>query len=168
MGSAKRRYLIWVLLLLWSMSLFCGATYESLRYRWSLGVGGGVIRLGTGSLMFVGDPLQLGGLRCRVHLPDSLAALGFEAPICEKHDWGSWEIIVPLWLPCLVLGGLRTAAWLHVRQTRPDPVCGTCGYCLTGNVSGRCPECGTRVGRRTRERAVTSGSQWRADQEERP
>jgi hypothetical protein len=25
----------------------------------------------------------------------------------------------------------------------PDPQCSTCGYCLTGNTSGRCPECGT-------------------------
>jgi hypothetical protein len=33
------------------------------------------------------------------------------------------------------------------RFTRPRPigVCRTCGYSLTGNLSGVCPECGTRV-----------------------
>ena len=28
-----------------------------------------------------------------------------------------------------------------------DPACTRCGYCLTGNLSGVCPECGTRVGK---------------------
>jgi hypothetical protein len=28
-----------------------------------------------------------------------------------------------------------------------EPACSRCGYCLTGNVSGVCPECGTRVGK---------------------
>ena len=26
------------------------------------------------------------------------------------------------------------------------PTCGECGYNLTGNITGRCPECGTRMG----------------------
>ncbi len=30
--------------------------------------------------------------------------------------------------------------------------CPSCGYDLSGNVSGRCPECGTRVGTRNRRR----------------
>ena len=28
-----------------------------------------------------------------------------------------------------------------------EPACTRCGYCLTGNVSGVCPECGTPVGK---------------------
>ncbi|MBP7745279.1 MAG: hypothetical protein KA383_04050 [Phycisphaerae bacterium] len=27
----------------------------------------------------------------------------------------------------------------------PSPLCAGCGYNLTGNVSGRCPECGTAI-----------------------
>lgn len=27
-----------------------------------------------------------------------------------------------------------------------EPRCASCGYCLRGNISGRCPECGTPVG----------------------
>jgi hypothetical protein len=56
------------------------------------------------------------------------------------------------WLPCtlfVLLAGLRVALWLrgpyrrHYR--RRHNLCLTCGYNLTGNTSGRCPECGTAV-----------------------
>ena len=53
---------------------------------------------------------------------------------------------------------------------RGDPKCGSCGYNLTGNTSGTCPECGwkltARVKRRVR-RATNrdrSGSSHRADE----
>ncbi len=37
-------------------------------------------------------------------------------------------------------------SWLHHRRRRiPPGHCQKCGYNLTGNVSGRCPECGTGV-----------------------
>jgi len=59
------------------------------------------------------------------------------------------------WLAAVVLGcgglgaaigsGLlaigRAAGWLHV-PVYPYPACVHCGYNLTGNTSGRCPECG--------------------------
>jgi ABC-type ATPase with predicted acetyltransferase domain len=39
---------------------------------------------------------------------------------------------------------------LHWRDRRAQRIaagrCATCGYSLTGNLSGICPECGTRVG----------------------
>lgn len=40
------------------------------------------------------------------------------------------------------IGRLRTLA-----EEEPPGVCGGCGYDLTGNVSGRCPECGHPVAR---------------------
>ena len=48
----------------------------------------------------------------------------------------------PLWLPLAVIGVPTILAW---RRDRPFPPghCQRCGYDLTGNVSGRCPECGT-------------------------
>ncbi len=33
----------------------------------------------------------------------------------------------------------------HELRLMSIPICGRCGYDLTGNVSGRCPECGTAV-----------------------
>ena len=45
-------------------------------------------------------------------------------------------------------GGLMFGIFLAVRLLEPpkDPnACEECGYNLTGNVSGRCPECGTEI-----------------------
>ncbi len=54
------------------------------------------------------------------------------------------RVTVPLWLP-LVLMALPTAfLWWRDRPSPPGHC--ACGYNLTGNVSGRCPECGEAVG----------------------
>ena len=66
-------------------------------------------------------------------------------------NWGSlgsfplW--VVPLWLPFVVFLVPTLVLWRHDRRARPGH-CPNCGYNLTGNVSGRCPECGTRHGLR--------------------
>ena len=50
----------------------------------------------------------------------------------------------PLWLPLLV--AVISTAFLWYRDRRPRPGhCQKCGYDLTGNISGRCPECGERI-----------------------
>ena len=55
-----------------------------------------------------------------------------------------WYVGVPLWLPFLALAGPTAMLW-H-RDRRPPPGhCRNCGYNLTGNTSGRCPECGESV-----------------------
>jgi hypothetical protein len=48
---------------------------------------------------------------------------------------------VPLWIPCLMLAALSVALWWRDRPMPPGR-CFICGYDLTGNVSGTCPECG--------------------------
>jgi hypothetical protein len=50
---------------------------------------------------------------------------------------------VPLWLPLVIV--VIPTAWLWWRDLRryPEGHCQKCGYDLTGNVSGICPECGT-------------------------
>lgn len=51
-------------------------------------------------------------------------------------------VIVPLWLPFVMLS--IVAALAHRRARRPKPgTCEKCSYNLTGNTSGVCPECGT-------------------------
>ena len=50
-----------------------------------------------------------------------------------------------MWLP-LVLVAVPTAfLWYRDSHRFPPGHSQTCGYNLTGNVSGRCPECGTLV-----------------------
>jgi hypothetical protein len=61
--------------------------------------------------------------------------------------WDSWErrFVIPFWL--LLFAGVSTTAlsWGLSRRGRRRGHCIECGYCLTGNSSGVCPECGTAV-----------------------
>ena len=65
---------------------------------------------------------------------------------------------VAIWIP-LLLAAIPTAflwvipvaptvyVWLRDRRRIPPGHCQNCGYNLTGNVSGRCSECGTAIER---------------------
>ncbi len=57
--------------------------------------------------------------------------------------FGFWFVTVPLWLPFLVCSIPALILWRR-RPKRPGRC--KCGYDLTGNTSGRCPECGAAVG----------------------
>jgi len=55
-----------------------------------------------------------------------------------------WMVWIPLWLP--FVGIVVPTAYLFYRDRRHPPGhCQRCGYNLTGNESGVCPECGTEV-----------------------
>lgn len=65
----------------------------------------------------------------------------------QMLGWGKvWW--VPLPLPIALL--LARPAWhvIRCRRRRIKGCCVSCGYDLTGNVSGRCPECGVAVSAR--------------------
>jgi hypothetical protein len=52
-------------------------------------------------------------------------------------------VCIPYWIP-LAATALPTALLFACgRRRRGYPFCERCGYNLTGNTSGRCPECGT-------------------------
>jgi hypothetical protein len=57
---------------------------------------------------------------------------------------GLWAVIVPLWIPPLILGISTFFLWRR-RLRRPPGHCQSCGYNLMGNVSGVCPECGKQI-----------------------
>ncbi len=54
---------------------------------------------------------------------------------------------VPLWFPFVIFSAYPAIAFvrgpLRRRRRRKRGECVACGYDLTGNVSGVCPECGT-------------------------
>jgi hypothetical protein len=60
-----------------------------------------------------------------------------------------WGATLPLWLIAIVGAALAILAIRrarHVREMqRRAGRCVACGYDLTGNISGICPECGTKV-----------------------
>ncbi len=58
------------------------------------------------------------------------------------YSTGLWcGAVVPLWVFLVVLGVPTLRLW-WVDRRRPGH-CVECGYNLTGNTAGRCPECGT-------------------------
>lgn len=62
----------------------------------------------------------------------------------EVPSWADHGLDVPLWLPFVLV--LLPTAFLWHRDPRPLPGhCRKCGYDLTGNESGVCPECGERI-----------------------
>jgi hypothetical protein len=74
----------------------------------------------------------------------------------RRPPWSRWvpyidagptliDARVPLWMPLLLVAAPTAClCWLDRRRIRPGH-CMECGYDLTGNVSGVCPECGERI-----------------------
>ena len=63
----------------------------------------------------------------------------------ERHPNGPYMVgleELPLWPGVLALGPLATLLW-HLDRRRPPGACEKCGYDLSGNTTGVCPECGT-------------------------
>ena len=81
------------------------------------------------------------------------------------HSWREWSVfglalyatpghfaagmVVPLWMPFVLFAAYPAIAFIRgpVRRwrRRRKGRCLKCGYDLTGNVSGVCPECGGSV-----------------------
>ncbi|MBN1343423.1 MAG: hypothetical protein JXQ73_12120 [Phycisphaerae bacterium] len=59
-------------------------------------------------------------------------------------QWACDAVAIPLWLPFL-LGAIPAAYLWHRDRRIPPGHCQHCGYNLTANTSGLCPECGDRV-----------------------
>jgi hypothetical protein len=56
-----------------------------------------------------------------------------------------WTVYIPCWL-LLGIAAIPTALLWWRRRRRYSPGhCRECGYNLTGNTSGRCPECGSPI-----------------------
>ena len=58
------------------------------------------------------------------------------------------QVVIPLWLPsgvALILPVISLRRQVIARKRRRSLSCVACGYSLTGNTSGICPECGTAI-----------------------
>ena len=70
--------------------------------------------------------------------------LGCWPPTCTFASGGG-NLILPTWLLLLVSAAATTFVWRRAQVNPERNGCRKCGYNLTGNVSGVCPECGTAV-----------------------
>jgi len=76
-------------------------------------------------------------------------------PAYRHKVWRLWRGVLymwlPLWMPFVLFGvypayALVTRRSRRRRRRRRQGLCVLCGYNLTGNVSGICPECGSPCG----------------------
>ena len=67
--------------------------------------------------------------------------LGMDAPDLIRSRGGAYGVRVPFWILFAMIT-IPTAFLWHRDRRPPKGHCQTCGYDLTGNVSGVCPECG--------------------------
>jgi hypothetical protein len=88
--------------------------------------------------------------------PSLMQRLGFDWLLVNEnseshHRYHQWlHVTFPLWLIALITASLpchRIAS--AVRAARRKGRCICCGYSLTGNASGTCPECGMPISRKT-------------------
>jgi len=68
----------------------------------------------------------------------------------DSNDEMTEPVVVPYLLLAGIVPALALGRWVLVRLRSEVLVeqgcCGKCGYSLTGNVSGVCPECGWKAG----------------------
>jgi hypothetical protein len=67
--------------------------------------------------------------------------------IWGRYSYDQWDFAGPYWLPTAVGAILPLYALRRLRKRIRQKIghCLSCGYNLTGNVSGVCPECGTPI-----------------------
>ncbi len=74
-------------------------------------------------------------------------SIGVRMPKRMRDDGQISQYRFPLWIPFAACALPTAILWYHDRR-RPGPgQCQTCGYDLTGNQSGNCPECGHATAR---------------------
>ena len=111
---------------------------------------GVVTMLGVPVRMIGGQPIPVRGSMVWVDPPEDNFVVVWPAghfgawwPKLTGHAPGEWDCVVPLWIPFAVC--LMATLILWRRDRRPPQGRCRCGYDLTGNTSGFCPECGKGV-----------------------
>ncbi len=137
-------------LLKWTCTALCALTAVPwlASAKWSLQLltpsGNGVSFVNGGLIFSWGDSYARLGLKWRggVSIHDKLPS-PFEWNYLPTSNPRGVE--VPGWYPLAALAVPTAALWWRDRRRHAPGHCRKCGYDLTGNVSGRCPECGTTI-----------------------
>ena len=66
-------------------------------------------------------------------------------PKLNAHTYAGYYSFLPMWCPFLIFTIPTYILWRRDRR-HPKGHCQKCGYDLTGNDSGICPECGSKIG----------------------
>ena len=129
----------------WVFSVMFVASYVSPRSQWGIAIADGQINFSryisitTSSGVSVG-PSYAWETPQMSWTEVASSWLGFNLP--GKYSPGRFHI--PIWLLVVAVGFPTAVLWWRDRRPKAGS-CMACKYDLTGNVSGTCPECGTRT-----------------------
>ncbi len=145
--SRTRRILKWTGLLfcllivaVWGITLFWVVSY------WWNGGGIGVGECGAFFFWSPGRPAEHWRVSSTLdHFRHILPSIRHAPSRVNKPPLMTTRYCVPLWIILLVIGIPTAWLWYRDRRRYPPGHCQRCGYDLTGNVSGRCPECGEGI-----------------------
>jgi len=129
------------LIALWLLSGWCAATYgDGQTYQ--------IRTIGGGLEVSWGAPLPFPVRHCDFYdgfscsMRPSYALL----PLPYADHLATWHVVgVPAWPVALVAFAILIREYRRWRRSAGSGTRCPCGYDLTGNVSGRCPECGTAL-----------------------
>ncbi len=140
-----------VVLILWIATGWVTAYYVFGGGRYALFISFGVIQLDS-----MGEPVPRND-----RPPSTIYRTGHHWTLALRplmpyfrYRGPAWDFRLPFWLltPCCVI---PTGVLFYLDRKRPPRGhCRSCGYNLTGNTSGRCPECGSAVEARTSEKSI--------------
>ena len=126
---------------LWPWSLWHGVQYDGDRWMLNLGEGRILIRFSSQPRPH-NEPVE----RWSYYRIVNGLSQAFAHPYWGT-DWAGTGPNVPFWLLALLVGAPTVVTWYRRPRRRVGGCCDNCGYDLTGNFSGRCPECGTPTAR---------------------
>ena len=132
-----------------SLTLIEGPDWRSSGPAWSASLRDGALRVSHG--VECGYALQKKGRGYALQIKGH-RAFGFWYLYSFAGSFASPSMVdvrVPLWAPSVLFAGYPAAAFIRGplrRWRRPRKgLCVKCGYNLTGNTSGICPECGEGI-----------------------
>ncbi len=120
--------------------LLIAAFFTSLKYSISLSCEGYALSSGYGCL-FATEARTRAPLRFEARRLTRMEM--FTKKPMSSSGRGMWYVVTPTWIPLLFAAIVTVWLWRSDRQ--PKSGCVECGYNLTGNVSGVCPECGSAI-----------------------
>lgn len=127
--------LLLALVAVWVASAFVGVDWCFGQTQ--LGIGGQMVRVAWGPRVAQVGPK---GWTFDLALRWDYVAL----PLLRRVP-GLRLVFIPLWIPAALLALATAYLFWRDRRRTPPGHCWVCGYDLTGNTSGTCPECGTAV-----------------------
>jgi hypothetical protein len=147
-----------MLVAMWAMDCFldfeAGTEMREGHHTYAMSVSGGSLTLwyfacAEDDLNILSSPLNVRQHELALEMPwfeIANESVRNDPDYCVQGlEFDFYQVGVPLWSLLLIIGAPTCFGVWRNRRRIPPGHCRTCGYNLTGNVSGACPECGERI-----------------------